>query len=70
MVFANSTFFVCGTSELEEPVAQWVKCWPADLVAPNLSPARGKFFSTLNGVPLHTAFHYQTLIILIELKYY
>ena len=35
----------------------------------HLSPARGKIFSTVNRVPLHTAFHYQPLIILIGLKY-
>ena len=27
--------------------------------------ARGKIFSTVNGVPLHTAFHYQPPMILI-----
>ena len=28
-------------------------------------PARGKIFSTINRVPLHTAFHYQPSIVLI-----
>ena len=47
------------------PVAQWVKCWPADLTNLSSSPARGKFFSTINRVPLHAAFNYQPLIIMI-----
>ena len=41
------------------PVAQWVKRWPTDLVVVSLSPAGGEIFSAINGVPLHTAFHYQ-----------
>ena len=36
---------------------------------PCSSPARGEIFSTVNGVPLHTAFHYQLFIVLIWLKY-
>ena len=40
-------------------VAQWVKRWPTDPVVPDSSPARGQIFSTVNGVPLHTAFHDQ-----------
>ena len=47
------------------PVAQWVKRWPTDLAVPSSIPARGKIFSTINGAPLHTAFHYQPLIVLI-----
>ena len=50
---------------MKHPVAQWVKFWPADLVAPGLSPARCEIFSTVNEVPLHTAFHYHLPIILI-----
>ena len=46
-------------------VAQRVKRWSADLAVPNSIPARGRIFSTVNGVPLHTAFHYQPLIVLI-----
>ena len=34
-------------------VAQWVKCWPADLVVPSLSRPQGEIFSTVNGAPLH-----------------
>ena len=49
--------------------AQWVKRWPADLAVPSSSPARGEIFSTVNGVPLHTTCHYQSLIVLIWLKY-
>ena len=45
--------------------AQWFKRRPADLVVPSLSSAGGEIFSAVNRVPLHTAFHYQTLIILI-----
>ena len=47
------------------PVAQWVKRWPTDLVVPSSSPARGEIFPTVNGVPLHTAFHYLPLVVLI-----
>ena len=32
-------------------------------------PARGEIFSTVNGAPLHTAFHFQLFIVLIWLKY-
>ena len=51
------------------PVAQWVKRWPTDLAVPSSIPARGEIFSTVNGVPLHTAFHYHLPIVLIWLKY-
>ena len=47
---------------LGAPVAQWVKRWPTDLAVPNSIPTRGEIFLTVNGVPLHTAFHYQPLI--------
>ena len=47
------------------PVAQWVKRWPTDLAVPSSIPARGEIFSTVNGVPLHTAFHYHPSIVLI-----
>ena len=33
-----------------------------------LQPARGEIFSTVNGVPLHTAFHYHPPIVLILLN--
>ena len=51
--------------KLGAPVAQLVKRWPTDLAVPSSIPARGKIFSTVNGAPLHTAFHYQPLIVLI-----
>ena len=54
---------------LGAPVAQWVKRWPTDLAVPSSIPARGKIFSTVNGVPLHTAFHYHPSIVLIWLQY-
>ena len=38
--------------------AQWAKRWPTDLAVPGSSPVRGEIFSAVNGVPLHTAFHY------------
>ena len=38
------------------PVAQWVKRWPTDLAVTSSIPARDRIFSSLNGVPLHTAF--------------
>ena len=44
-----------------------VKHWSADLV--EFDPSSRQIFSVVNGVPLHTAFHYQPLIILIWLKY-
>ena len=47
------------------PVAEWVKRWPTDLAVPSSSPARGEIFSTVNGIPLHTAFHYHSPIVLI-----
>ena len=46
-------------------VDQWVKRWPTDLAVLNSIPTRGEIFSTVNRVPLHTAFHYQPLIVLI-----
>ena len=51
------------------PVAQWVKRWPTDLAVLSLIPARGKIFSTVNEIPLHTAFHYHPPIVLIWLEY-
>ena len=47
------------------PVAQWVKRWPTELAVVSSSPAGGEILSTVNGVLLHTAFHYQPLIVLI-----
>ena len=46
-------------------VAHWIKRWPADLAVPGSSPARSEIFSTVNGVPLHIAFHNHPPIILI-----
>ena len=54
---------------LGAPVVQWVKRWPANLAVPRSSPAWGRIFSTINRVPLHTAFHYHLPIVLIWLKY-
>ena len=51
--------------EIGAAVAQRVKRWPNDLVVPSSIPAGGRIFSTVNGVPLHKAFHYQSLIVLI-----
>ena len=50
---------------LGAPVAKWVKRWPTDLAVPSSIPTRGEIFSTVNRVPLHRAFHYQPLIVLI-----
>ena len=47
------------------PEAQWVKHWPTDLAVMSSSTARGEIFSTVNWVPLHTALHLQSLIVLI-----
>ena len=45
-------------------MAQWVKRWPTVLAVPSSIPTRGEIFSTVNGVSLHIAFHYQPLIVL------
>ena len=39
-----------------------------DLAVSSSSPDRGEIFSTVNRVPLHTAFHYNRPIVLISLK--
>ena len=57
---SNNVTFLRGA-----PVAQWVKRWPSDLAVPSSISARGEIFSTVNGAPLHTAFHYQPPIVLI-----
>ena len=62
-------FKIGSTFKKGAPVAQWVKRRPLDLAVVSLSHAGGKIFSTVNRVPLHTAFHCQSLIILIWLKY-
>ena len=46
-------------------VSQWVKPWPSDLAVMSSSSAGGEILSMVNGVPLHTAFHYQSPIVLI-----
>ena len=50
---------------LGAPIAQWAKRWSTDLAVPKSTTTRGEIFLTVNGVPLHTAFHYQPLIVLI-----
>ena len=52
--------------KLGAPVAQWVKRWPTDLAVPSSCTARGEIFSTVNGIPLHTAFHYHLPIVLMK----
>ena len=56
-------------TSLGAPVAHWVKGWPIDQAVPSSSPALGKIFSTINGVPLHTAYCYHMPNLLIWLKY-
>ena len=52
------------------PVAQLVKRWPTDLADRVRSSLEVKSSQpTVNGVPLHTAFHYHLNIVLIWLKY-
>ena len=34
-----------------------LKRWPTDLAVVRSSPSRGKIFSTVDGVPLHTTSH-------------
>ena len=53
----------------EPPAAQWLKRWPTDLAGPSSIRTRGEIFSTVNGVPLHTAFYYHPNIVLIYLNY-
>ena len=68
----NSFLLYSKTNYLNDrsaPVAQWVKRRPTDLVVPSSIPTRGKIFSTINWVPLHTAFYYHPCIVLIWLKY-
>ena len=55
-------FFSVSSSRFGgSPVAQWVKRWPTDLAVTGST----EIFSIVNGVPLHTAFHYHTPIVLI-----
>ena len=42
---------------------------PTDLAVLSCSPAWGEIFSTVNGVSLHTVFHYHPSIVLMWLKY-
>ena len=56
--YKNNQTFLEQRSMLEAPVAQWVKLWPINLAVPSSNPARGKIFSIINGVSLHTVFHY------------
>ena len=65
----SSNLLLTDRTTLGAPVAQWVKRWPTDLAVVSSSPARGEIISTVDGVPLHTAFHYQPLIVLKWLKY-
>ena len=46
-------------------MTRWVKRMPTDLAVPSSIPTRGEILSTVNGLPLHTTFHYQPLIVLI-----
>ena len=46
-------------------MAQWVKGWLAELAVPGLILAWGGNLFIHKWVPLHTAFHYMPLIILI-----
>ena len=45
-------------------VVQWVKRWPTDLAVLSSSPTRHEIFSTIDGVPIYTAFHYHPPIVL------
>ena len=47
------------------PVAQWVKSCPTDVAVRVRSPLEAKTSQTVNGVPLHKAFHYHPTIVLI-----
>ena len=63
----SNSAFVSGISlpRLGAPLAQCTKRWPTDLAFPSSRPARGEIFTIVNGVPLHTAFHYQPPVVLI-----
>ena len=41
------------------PVTQWAKRRPTDPAVTSSCPARGEIFSIVNGVQVHTAFHYR-----------
>ena len=45
-------------------VAYLVKHWPAEVVVSGSIPAGGRIYNHINGVPLHTAFHYHLPVIL------
>ena len=50
-LMSNTDTFLYISLFKAAPVAQWVKRWPTDLVVLEI-------FSIVNGVPLHTGFHY------------
>ena len=50
-------FTICA---LRAPVAQWVKRWPTNLAVPSSIPARGRLFSTANGVYIAHSFSLST----------
>ena len=56
----SDTEFYCGA-----PVSQLAKRRPTDLAVSGLSLVRAEIFLNVNRVLLHTAFHYQPLIVLI-----
>ena len=70
---ALANFVICNQLNTlrndRSPGTQWVKRLPTDLAFPSSSPARGEIFSTVNGIPFHTVFHYQPPIVL-KLKYF
>ena len=55
-----------SSSKPQEP--RWLS-WPTDLAVPGSIPAQKEIFSTVNWVPLHTAFHYHPPIVLISTKH-
>ena len=63
--YNNVSLHVSLSISIGAPVAQWIKRWLTDLAVPSSSPARGEIFSTINRIPLHTAFHYHPPIVLI-----
>ena len=52
-------------SNLRGPEAQYAERWPVDLTAHVQAPVKAEIFPIINGVPLHTVFHYHPPIFLM-----
>ena len=66
---SNSIWALLIFTLYEEPGSSVGKAQTYWSSGPSSIPARGEIFSTVNGVPLHTAVYYQPFIVLIWLNY-